>query len=67
MPFSITLLVLRRSHLHILFSQHVEWRVSIYARNVNEWDKLAKWVVNNKLFSHVSFQLLRLSLGRPSG
>jgi hypothetical protein len=34
-------------------TQHVEWRISIYARNVNEWDKLAKWVVNNKLFSHV--------------
>jgi hypothetical protein len=34
-------------------TQHVEWRISIYARNVNEWDKLARWVVNNKLFSHV--------------
>ena len=21
-------------------------------RNVNEWDKLAKWVINNKLLSH---------------
>jgi adenosine deaminase len=21
-------------------------------RNLQEWDKLAKWVVNNKLFSH---------------
>lgn len=21
-------------------------------RNLNEWDKLAKWVVNNKLVSH---------------
>jgi len=30
----------------------VEWRLSIYGRNVNEWDKLAKWVVNHKLFSH---------------
>ena len=39
MPFALT--------------QHVEWRISIFARNVNEWDKLAKWVVNNKLFSHV--------------
>ncbi|WWC86266.1 AMP deaminase [Kwoniella dendrophila CBS 6074] len=29
-----------------------EWRLSIYGRNVNEWDKLAKWVVNNKLVSH---------------
>ncbi|WRT64147.1 AMP deaminase [Kwoniella shivajii] len=29
-----------------------EWRLSIYGRNVNEWDTLAKWVVNNKLVSH---------------
>jgi len=35
-----------------LHSQNVEWRLSIYGRNVNEWDKLAKWVVNHKLFSH---------------
>lgn len=26
--------------------------MSIYGRNMNEWDKLAKWVVNNKLVSH---------------
>ncbi|WVQ97309.1 AMP deaminase [Kwoniella sp. CBS 9459] len=32
--------------------QHSEWRLSIYGRNINEWDKLAKWVVNNKLISH---------------
>lgn len=48
--------------------QHSEWRLSIYGRrvagrlvsaasahfyrNVNEWDKLAKWVINNKLLSH---------------
>jgi AMP deaminase len=32
--------------------QNVEWRLSIYGRNINEWDKLAKWVVNHKLFSH---------------
>ncbi|KAJ9109547.1 hypothetical protein QFC20_003293 [Naganishia adeliensis] len=32
--------------------QNVEWRLSIYGRNLQEWDKLAKWVVNNKLFSH---------------
>jgi adenosine deaminase len=30
----------------------VEWRLSIYGRNINEWDKLAKWVVKHKLFSH---------------
>lgn len=32
--------------------QNSEWRVSIYGRNINEWDKLAKWVVDNKLVSH---------------
>ncbi|KAI9268906.1 hypothetical protein BDA99DRAFT_435247 [Phascolomyces articulosus] len=31
--------------------QMVEYRVSIYGRSKNEWDNLAKWVVNNKLFS----------------
>ena len=31
--------------------QMVEWRISIYGRNVDEWDKLAAWVVDNKLFS----------------
>ena len=30
----------------------VEWRISIYGRSVDEWDKLAAWVVDNKLFSH---------------
>ncbi|KAJ6585412.1 hypothetical protein B0H19DRAFT_1109580 [Mycena capillaripes] len=32
--------------------QNCEWRVSIYGRSKDEWDKLAKWVVNNKLYSH---------------
>ncbi|KIJ64424.1 hypothetical protein HYDPIDRAFT_89984 [Hydnomerulius pinastri MD-312] len=32
--------------------QNCEWRVSIYGRSVDEWDKVAKWVVDNKLFSH---------------
>jgi AMP deaminase len=32
--------------------QMVEWRLSIYGRAVDEWDKLAAWVVDNKLFSH---------------
>ncbi|KAI8903569.1 hypothetical protein EDD86DRAFT_195754 [Gorgonomyces haynaldii] len=32
--------------------QMAEWRISIYGRSKQEWDKLAKWVVNNKLFSH---------------
>ncbi|KAK2465384.1 hypothetical protein APHAL10511_002738 [Amanita phalloides] len=32
--------------------QNCEWRISIYGRSTSEWDKLAKWVVNNKVFSH---------------
>ncbi|KIJ06736.1 hypothetical protein PAXINDRAFT_103249, partial [Paxillus involutus ATCC 200175] len=32
--------------------QNCEWRVSIYGRSVDEWDNIAKWVINNKLFSH---------------
>ncbi|KAJ5609900.1 hypothetical protein N7528_009166 [Penicillium herquei] len=31
--------------------QMVEWRISIYGRSADEWDKLAAWVVDNKLFS----------------
>lgn len=31
--------------------QMVEWRISIYGRDIAEWDKLAAWVVDNKLFS----------------
>ncbi|KAG2201548.1 hypothetical protein INT47_007425 [Mucor saturninus] len=31
--------------------QMAEYRVSVYGRSLGEWDKLAKWVVNNKLFS----------------
>lgn len=32
--------------------QNSEWRVSIYGRKADEWDKLAKWVVESKLVSH---------------
>ncbi|KAG9065863.1 AMP deaminase [Linnemannia hyalina] len=31
--------------------QMAEYRISIYGRAENEWDKLADWVVNNQLFS----------------
>jgi AMP deaminase len=31
--------------------QMVEWRISIYGRSMEEWDKLAAWVIDNKLFS----------------
>lgn len=32
--------------------QMVEWRISIYGRSMQEWEKLAAWVVDNKLFSN---------------
>lgn len=32
--------------------QMVEWRISIYGRSLDEWDKLSAWIVDNKLFSH---------------
>ncbi|KAI8807631.1 hypothetical protein BJ742DRAFT_811342 [Cladochytrium replicatum] len=32
--------------------QMAEYRISIYGRNPYEWDKLAAWVVDNKLYSH---------------
>ena len=32
--------------------QMAEYRISIYGRSPAEWDKLAKWVVNHKLYSH---------------
>ncbi|BGP55329.1 AMP deaminase [Rhodotorula sphaerocarpa] len=31
--------------------QMAEYRISIYGRNTAEWDKLAKWVIKNELFS----------------
>jgi AMP deaminase len=31
--------------------QMVEWRISVYGRSLDEWDKLAAWVIDNKLFS----------------
>ncbi|KIH95268.1 AMP deaminase [Sporothrix brasiliensis 5110] len=32
--------------------QMAEWRISIYGKSIHEWEKLAAWVVDNKLFSH---------------
>lgn len=32
--------------------QLVEWRISIYGRSPDEWNKLAAWVLDNKLVSH---------------
>ncbi|XP_041373098.1 AMP deaminase 2-like isoform X2 [Gigantopelta aegis] len=31
--------------------QNAEYRLSIYGRNINEWDKLAKWAVTHKVYS----------------
>jgi AMP deaminase len=31
--------------------QMVEWRISIYGRSLDEWEKIAAWVVDNKLYS----------------
>eukprot|EP00930_Biecheleria_cincta_P038544 TRINITY_DN26474_c0_g1_i1.p1 TRINITY_DN26474_c0_g1~~TRINITY_DN26474_c0_g1_i1.p1 ORF type:complete len:731 (+),score=117.08 TRINITY_DN26474_c0_g1_i1:145-2337(+) len=31
--------------------QHTEWRISIYGRKLDEWDKLAKWVMGHELQS----------------
>jgi AMP deaminase len=32
--------------------QMAEYRISIYGRSEGEWDKLAAWVIDNKLYSH---------------
>ncbi|SCV05637.1 LANO_0H11870g1_1 [Lachancea nothofagi CBS 11611] len=32
--------------------QMCEYRISIYGRSLDEWDKLAAWVVDNKVISH---------------
>ncbi|KAK6534447.1 AMP deaminase [Arthrobotrys megalospora] len=32
--------------------QMAEYRISIYGRSEDEWDRLAAWVVDHKLFSH---------------
>ena len=31
--------------------QSAELRLSIYGRSADEWDKLAKWAVNNNVYS----------------
>ena len=31
--------------------QNAEFRLSIYGRSIDEWDKLAKWAVNHKMYS----------------
>eukprot|EP00191_Tetraselmis_sp_GSL018_P022328 CAMPEP_0177621418 /NCGR_PEP_ID=MMETSP0419_2-20121207/27575_1 /TAXON_ID=582737 /ORGANISM="Tetraselmis sp., Strain GSL018" /LENGTH=738 /DNA_ID=CAMNT_0019121335 /DNA_START=158 /DNA_END=2371 /DNA_ORIENTATION=- len=39
------------SDLEVSKYQHAEWRLSIYGRKPVEWDLLASWVCNNRLFS----------------
>jgi AMP deaminase len=36
----------------IILFKNCEWRISIYGRSAGEWDKLAKWIVANKQYSH---------------
>ena len=31
--------------------QNAEFRLSIYGRSVNEWDKLAQWAIKHKVYS----------------
>src|SRR5690606_39035286 len=38
------------SDLHDSKYQNVEWRLSIYGHEKNEWDTLAPWVVDNNLY-----------------
>ncbi|CAZ85602.1 unnamed protein product [Tuber melanosporum] len=40
--------------------QMAEYRISIYGRAEDEWDKLAAWVVDNKLFSHNARWLIQV-------
>ncbi|SMN17837.1 similar to Saccharomyces cerevisiae YML035C AMD1 AMP deaminase, tetrameric enzyme that catalyzes the deamination of AMP to form IMP and ammonia [Maudiozyma saulgeensis] len=32
--------------------QNCEYRISVYGRSIDEWDKLASWVIDNKVISH---------------
>ncbi|CAI4677332.1 BFH_collapsed_G0040610.mRNA.1.CDS.1 [Saccharomyces cerevisiae] len=32
--------------------QNCEYRISVYGRSLDEWDKLASWVIDNKVISH---------------
>ena len=31
--------------------QNAEYRLSIYGRSINEWDKLAEWAVRHNVYS----------------
>ncbi|CAB4256325.1 similar to Saccharomyces cerevisiae YML035C AMD1 AMP deaminase, tetrameric enzyme that catalyzes the deamination of AMP to form IMP and ammonia [Maudiozyma barnettii] len=32
--------------------QNCEYRISVYGRSIDEWDKLASWIIDNKVISH---------------
>ena len=40
--------------------QCTEWRISIYGRNANEWNKLSHWVVDNDLYSDNNRWLIQI-------
>ncbi|CAM8912762.1 unnamed protein product [Rhodiola kirilowii] len=40
--------------------QMAEYRVSVYGRKQSEWDQLASWFVNNKLYSENAVWLIQL-------
>jgi hypothetical protein len=42
--------------------QHTEYRISIYGRKTVEWDILAAWVCQNKLYSDNNVWLIQVSL-----
>lgn len=41
--------------------QHTEYRISIYGRKTVEWDILAAWVCQNKLYSDKNVWLIQVS------
>lgn len=44
--------------------QHTEYRISIYGRKPVEWDILAAWVCQNKLYSDNNVWLIQVRLRR---
>lgn len=42
--------------------QLAEYRVSIYGRSRDEWDKLAKWIISNKMYSKNARWLIQVRL-----
>lgn len=40
--------------------QCTEWRISIYGRNSNEWNKLSHWVIDNELYSDNNRWLIQI-------